>query len=99
MSYNFLPKPSSDSGINCKKDATKACSSTHTPPTSTPKSDKIPCPKCGVGTIIRGKTAYGCSHWKTGCPFRFPFDEIRRIAAGRPLTREFVIDVLNGRVG
>lgn len=29
-----------------------------------------PCPLCGKGTIIKGKTAYGCSEWKSGCTFR-----------------------------
>ncbi len=32
-----------------------------------------PCPLCGKGTIIKGKTAYGCSEWKNGCTFRKPF--------------------------
>ncbi|MCD8184546.1 MAG: DNA topoisomerase 3 [Bacteroides sp.] len=32
-----------------------------------------PCPLCGKGTIIKGKTAYGCSEWKSGCTFRKPF--------------------------
>lgn len=31
------------------------------------------CPLCGKGTIIKGKTAYGCSRWKEGCTFRVPF--------------------------
>ena len=31
------------------------------------------CPLCGKGTIIKGKTAYGCSEWKNGCNFRNPF--------------------------
>ena len=31
-----------------------------------------PCPVCGQGTIIKGKTAYGCSRWKEGCTFRQP---------------------------
>ncbi|MEG2150338.1 MAG: DNA topoisomerase 3 [Bacteroidaceae bacterium] len=31
-----------------------------------------PCPLCGKGTIIKGKTAYGCSLWKEGCTFRQP---------------------------
>ncbi len=31
-----------------------------------------PCPLCGQGTIIKGKTAYGCSRWKEGCTFRKP---------------------------
>ena len=32
-----------------------------------------PCPQCHEGTIIKGKTAYGCSNWKKGCTFRQPF--------------------------
>ena len=34
-----------------------------------------PCPLCGQGTIIKGKTAYGCSRWKEGCTFRKPFEQ------------------------
>ena len=34
-----------------------------------------PCPVCGKGTIIKGKTAYGCSNWRNGCTFRKPFGE------------------------
>ena len=32
-----------------------------------------PCPLCGKGHIIKGKTAYGCSEWKNGCTWRQPF--------------------------
>ncbi len=32
------------------------------------------CPKCKKGTILKGKTAYGCSEYKSGCDFRLPFD-------------------------
>lgn len=42
----------------------------------TPQGDAIigtPCPLCGKGTIIKGKTAYGCSEWKNGCTYRKPF--------------------------
>ena len=31
-----------------------------------------PCPLCGKGTIIKGRTAYGCSRYKE-CGFRLPF--------------------------
>jgi DNA topoisomerase-3 len=55
-----------------------------------------PCPKCKVGTIIKGKTAYGCSRWKSGCDFRFNFDDIRNRAQGQKLTRELVLRILNG---
>ena len=34
-----------------------------------------PCPVCGQGTIIKGKTAYGCSRWKEGCTFRQPIED------------------------
>ena len=32
------------------------------------------CPLCG-SSVIRGKTGYGCSAWKTGCQFRFHEDQ------------------------
>ncbi len=35
-----------------------------------------PCPVCGKGVIIKGKTAYGCSNWKAGCQYRKPFDQM-----------------------
>ncbi len=31
------------------------------------------CPLCGRGTVIKGRTAYGCSRWKEGCTWRKPF--------------------------
>ena len=32
-----------------------------------------PCPLCGKGHIIKGKTAYGCSEWRNGCGWRKVF--------------------------
>jgi len=31
------------------------------------------CPKCTKGTLIQGKTAYGCTSYKEGCNFILPF--------------------------
>ncbi|SDZ90930.1 DNA topoisomerase 3 [Bizionia paragorgiae] len=59
-------------------------------------SDDIACPKCKKGTIIRGKTAYGCSAYKTGCDFRFSYDAIREKANGQTLTKDLVYTILNG---
>ena len=45
--------------------------------TNLPEADPLvgsPCPVCGKGHIIKGKTAYGCSEWKAGCTFRRPFE-------------------------
>ena len=32
-----------------------------------------PCPQCGKGHVIKGKTAYGCSEWRNGCDWRKMF--------------------------
>ena len=39
------------------------------------KADKsgMRCPVCGRGTIIRGKTRYGCSRWREGCTYAESF--------------------------
>lgn len=72
-------KPSRQvSKANEKKDTKISSTPTRTKkrPASTPEEDPIPgnvCPLCGKGTILKGKTAYGCSEWKNGCTFRKPF--------------------------
>jgi len=58
--------------------------------------DIIKCPKCKKGTVIKGKAAYGCSDYKSGCNFLFPFDSIRVKANGKKLTKELVYNILNG---
>lgn len=42
------------------------------------KKEKAPpakpvCPICKKGSILRGKTAYGCSEYKSGCTFRMDY--------------------------
>ena len=56
-------------------------------------SEDNTCPKCNKGTILKGKTAYGCSEYKAGCDFRFSFDEIRDKAKGQPLTKDLVFKI------
>ena len=58
-------------------------------------SEKINCPKCKTGTVLKGKTGYGCSAYKTGCNFVFTFDNIKKIANGKPLTRELVLEIIS----
>lgn len=60
-----------------KSVATPAPATTNITSASTPQADTLvgqPCPLCGKGTIIKGKTAYGCSEWKSGCTFRKLFE-------------------------
>lgn len=58
-------------------------------------TEKIQCPKCKNGIVIKGKTAYGCSRWKQGCDFRFNYSKIIEIAKGRKLTKELFLEILN----
>lgn len=32
-----------------------------------------PCPKCKKGNLIKGKSAYGCTEYKSGCDFVLPY--------------------------
>ena len=77
-----------------KKAASPKTGKAETPGSATPKAKKtiaskkakpdvsttIPaiCPICGKGSVLKGKTAYGCSEWKSGCTFRIPFDQIKK---------------------
>lgn len=44
------------------------------PSSSSPVVGSV-CPLCGKGTVIKGKTAYGCSNWASGCTYRVPFEQ------------------------
>ncbi|MGY8914127.1 MAG: DNA topoisomerase 3, partial [Flavobacteriales bacterium] len=55
--------------------------------------DTLSCPKCKKGTVIKGKSAYGCSEYKNGCDFRCSFGHIKTKAADRPLTKELVFSI------
>lgn len=62
------------------------------------KSKELKCPKCKKGTVIKGKTAYGCSAYKTGCDFKMTFDAVRTKINGQTPTKELVYSILNGSV-
>jgi DNA topoisomerase-3 len=49
---------------------------TAAPITKEPQLSEKPltCPICKKGTLIKGKSAYGCSEWKQGCPLRVPIN-------------------------
>ena len=59
-----------------KKTTPKKASKPKKTETETANPDAIigqPCPLCGKGHIIKGKTAYGCSEWRNGCGWRKAF--------------------------
>ena len=39
------------------------------------KLEQVPCPVCGQGHIIKGRTAFGCSRYADGCGFRLLFTD------------------------
>lgn len=51
------------------------------------------CPKCKQGTIVKGKSVWGCSNWKNGCEIRIPFE-----ISGKKLTdKQIEAIVLKGK--
>jgi len=63
-----------------------------------PLLSTLKCPKCKEGTVIKGKTAYGCSNYRSGCDFRISFDEVRAKSSGQKMTKELVYDIFHGRI-
>lgn len=39
------------------------------------KFEQVTCPKCNNGHILKGKKAFGCSEYKSGCDLRLPFEQ------------------------
>ena len=54
-------------------------------------SAKPVCPICKKGSILRGKTAYGCSEYKNGCTFRMDY-----ATYGEGLSDEELIKAISG---
>lgn len=70
-------KAAAKSAATASAASTKNAAASPQPATSEPSADDsiigTTCPVCGKGTIIKGKTAYGCSNWKNGCTYRVAF--------------------------
>ncbi len=70
-------KAAAKSAATSSTASTKNAAASPQPATSEPSADDsiigTTCPVCGKGTIIKGKTAYGCSNWKNGCTYRVSF--------------------------
>lgn len=70
-------KAAAKSAATSSTASTKNAAASLQPATSEPSADDsiigTTCPVCGKGTIIKGKTAYGCSNWKNGCTYRVAF--------------------------
>jgi DNA topoisomerase-3 len=55
--------------------------------------EKLVCPSCKVGEIVKGHTAWGCTNFRGGCKLRIPFE-----LQGNQLTKSYVAQlVLKGQ--
>ena len=72
------PRKTADGRKPAAKKAAAKTPSAATPPAATPPQPLIaegqPCPLCGEGRIVRGRTAFGCSRWREGCTWRHPLE-------------------------
>ncbi len=57
-------------------------------------SDILACPKCQKGTVLKGKTAYGCSNYKESCDFKVTFDTVRAKLQDQKPTKDLVYKIL-----
>ena len=60
-----------------------------------PPFDTLTCPKCNKGTVLKGKMAYGCSAYKTGCDFKVTFEDVRNKLKLQKVTKELVSAILS----
>ena len=82
-----IEQPAAEPAKQVRKTRSKSPSETTTTSSTKPKrtkkaeaaaspasNDSVPrCPLCGQGTLLRGKSAYGCSAYKNGCTFRLDY--------------------------
>ena len=77
---------------------------TKTKPSEKPKADKVlTCPRCKQGIMMKGKAAWGCSAYATGCKTLIPFEYLGKkltdkqisalILKGKsPVIKGFIVD-------
>lgn len=97
-----IEQPAAEPAKQERKPRSKRTAETGTKPkhtkktetTSAPTTNKtVPrCPLCGKGTLLRGKTAYGCSEYKNGCTFRLDY-----ATYGDHLSDQQLIEIIRNR--
>lgn len=70
------PRAKKEKAVKPQPEANAEQTTAATPPQPTAPTTIVgmACPLCGKGTIIQGRTAYGCSEWKGGCALRIPIE-------------------------
>lgn len=47
----------------------------------------LTCPKCKKGTLLKGKTAWGCSEYKNGCSFKVLFEQYGKTLSDKQIAQ------------
>lgn len=81
----------SDLVVQVKGESTQRITIAATAPENK-KEDALLCPKCEKGSMLKGKTAMGCSDFKNGCTFKVPFELM-----GKKLTEGQLITIIKKR--
>ncbi|MEL7020807.1 MAG: DNA topoisomerase, partial [Bacteroidota bacterium] len=84
-------------GVYLKEKGGAVTASTNKSPQETTSATPEPsfeCPKCKIGKMLKGKTAYGCSRYREGCDFKVLFEEVRAAAGAHPITRARVAMII-----
>ncbi len=63
------PEPPAPSSAAAQPQSSAAADS----PVADPRDTGLRCPRCGAGTLLRGRSAFGCSAYSVGCSYRIPF--------------------------
>jgi DNA topoisomerase-3 len=83
-------KFSEDKKIALTKDKPEKSEKPKAPKKAVVPIEEMICPKCNAGKLIKGKSAYGCSHHKPGCKLIVPF-----VFMGKKLTGKQLSDLFN----
>ena len=49
------------------------------------KPNVITCPKCKRGTMLKGRSAFGCSEYKSGCTFKVMFEQYGKVLSDKQI--------------
>ncbi|TNJ45815.1 DNA topoisomerase 3 [Tamlana fucoidanivorans] len=94
----FKTKAGTEEGVLTFDENFKLKLISKTPVSKSTKPEEMLCPKCNTGTILKGKTAYGCSAYKTGCDFKMTFEAVKLKLEGQTPTKALVYKILKSNV-
>ncbi|MCM1066070.1 MAG: DNA topoisomerase 3 [Muribaculaceae bacterium] len=71
----IVTTPAADASAGKKGAAASAEAPKKARATRVTRLEQVACPVCGKGHLVKGRAAFGCSEYASGCTFRLPFEE------------------------